>query len=68
VEAEGDPTIAEDGRVPVRIAITAGPLYHFDDVTVSGLDHLRPSFVRKRFSNLKGKTLQPDVLDEKFGR
>jgi outer membrane protein assembly complex protein YaeT len=66
VEAEGDPTIAEDGRVPVRITITAGPLYHFDDVTVSGLERLRPSFVRKRFSNLKGKTYSPDVLDEKF--
>jgi outer membrane protein assembly complex protein YaeT len=66
VEAEGDPTIAENGRVPVRITITAGPLYHFDDVTVSGLDRLRPSFVRKRFSNLKGKTYSPDVLDEKF--
>jgi len=66
VEAEGDPTIAEDGRVPVQITITAGPLYHFDDVTVSGLDRLRPSFVRKRFSNLKGKTYSPDVLDEKF--
>jgi len=66
VEAVGDPTVADDGRVPVQITVTAGPLYHFDDVTVSGLDRLRPSFVRKRFSNLKGKTYSPDVLDERF--
>ena len=66
VEADGDPTIAENGRVPVQITVTAGPLYHFDGVTVSGLDRLRPSFVRKRFTNLNGKTYSPDVLDEKF--
>lgn len=66
VEALGDPTVAEDGRVPVQVTISAGPLYHFGDVSVSGLDRLRPSFVRKRFSSLSGKTYSPDVLDEKF--
>lgn len=66
VEATGDPTVASDGRVPVQVTISAGPVYHFGDVTVSGLDRLRPSYVQKRFSSLSGKTYSPDVLDEKF--
>jgi outer membrane protein insertion porin family len=66
VEATGDPTVAEDGRVPLQVAISAGPIYHFGDVTVNGLDRLRPGFVLKRFSSLNGKAYSPDVLDEKF--
>ena len=66
VEAIGDPTVASDGRVPVQVVISPGPVYHFGDVTVSGLNRLHPSFVTKRFSNLSGKTYSPDVLDEKF--
>ena len=66
VEATGDPTVAEDGRVPVQVSISAGPVYHFSGVNVTGLDRLRPSFVEKRFSSLDGKTYSPEVLDEKF--
>ncbi|HET9419280.1 MAG TPA: BamA/TamA family outer membrane protein [Chthoniobacterales bacterium] len=66
VEATGDPEAAVKGRVPVQIAIAAGPLYHFGDVTVSGLSRLRPSFVTRRFRNLAGQTYSPEVLDEKF--
>jgi outer membrane protein insertion porin family len=66
VEATGTPEAAVDGRVPVQVAISAGPLYHFGDVTVSGLERLRPSFVTKRFRNLAGKTYSPEVLDERF--
>src|SRR6266446_5180250 len=56
VEATGTPEEAVNGRVPVEIAVSPGPLYRFDGVTVSGLQRLRPSFVTKRFSNLAGKT------------
>ena len=66
VEATGAPEEAVNGRVPVEIAIAAGPLYHFDGVTVSGLDRLRPGYVTKRFSKLSGQTYSPDVLDERF--
>lgn len=66
VEAVGDPEAADDSHVPVQVTVLAGPLYHFGDVTVSGLDRLRPSFVKKRFSNLTGKTYSPDALDERF--
>ena len=66
VVATAAPDQAVNGRVPVQIAIAAGPVYHFDGVTVSGLNRLRPSFVVKRFSNLRGKTYSPDVLDERF--
>lgn len=66
VEATSDPAAASDGRVPVQIAVSAGPLYRFGDVSVSGLDRLRPSYVEKRFTRLKGQIYSPEVLDEKF--
>src|SRR5438309_296451 len=66
VEATGAPEEAIDGRVPVEIVISSGPIYRFDGVTVSGLERLRPSFVTKRFSKLTGQTYSPDVLDERF--
>lgn len=66
IDASGEPAAASDGRVPVQVVVAAGPVYHFGEVTVSGLDRLRPSFVAKRFSSLSGKTYSPDVLDEKF--
>src|SRR5216110_1345436 len=66
VEAAGAPEEAVNGRVPVQIVVSPGPVYHFDGVTVNGLQRLHPSFVRKRFTRLSGKTYSPDVLDERF--
>src|SRR6266568_3725271 len=66
VDATAAPDEAANGRIPVQVVIAAGPVYHFDSVTVSGLDRLHPSFVVKRFSKLEGKTYSPDVLDERF--
>ena len=66
VVATGAPEEAVNGRVPVQIVISAGPVYHFDGVTVSGLTRLHPGFVTKRFTRLRGKTYSPDVLDERF--
>lgn len=66
VEANGAPEEAVNGRVPVEVSISTGPVYHFDGVTVNGLQRLHPSFVTKRFTKLDGKTYSPDVLDERF--
>lgn len=66
VTATGAPEAASDGHVPVQVAISAGPLYHFDGVSVSGLQRLRPSYVTKRFARLRGKTYSPEALDERF--
>jgi outer membrane protein assembly complex protein YaeT len=66
VVADGAPDEAVNGRVPVHIIVSPGPVYHFDGVTVTGLRRLRPSFVTKRFTRLEGKTYSPDVLDERF--
>lgn len=62
----GEPETATNGRIPVRVAITPGPVYKFGTVFVNGLTRLNPNFVRKRFTPLMGKTYSPDVLDEKF--
>ncbi|MDB6148134.1 MAG: hypothetical protein JWO45_1798 [Spartobacteria bacterium] len=65
-EANGDPTTAKDGRVPVQVVVSPGPIYHFGETSVTGLKRLRPTFVSRRFQSLEGKTYSPDVLDEKF--
>ncbi|HEY4284291.1 MAG TPA: BamA/TamA family outer membrane protein, partial [Chthoniobacterales bacterium] len=66
VEATGSPESAAGDRVPVQIAVSAGSIYHFGDTIVTGLDRLRPSYVKRRFDSLQGKTYSPDVVDEKF--
>jgi outer membrane protein insertion porin family len=66
VEATGEPEEAVNDRVPVQIAVAAGPVYHFDGARVTGLNRLHPSYVIKRFNKLSGKTYSPDVLDERF--
>src|SRR5204863_6465990 len=66
VDATAAPDEAVNGRVPVQITVEAGPIYHFDGVTVSGLTRLHPSYVVKRLNKLSGKTYSPDVLDERF--
>ncbi len=66
VEAAGEPAAANGGRVPVRVTISPGPVYYFDDSTVTGLQRLRPGFVTKRFNKLSGKKYNPAIVDEKF--
>jgi outer membrane protein assembly complex protein YaeT len=66
VDATGNPEAAKNGRVPVFVSVTPGPLYHFDGVTVTGLQRLRPSYVTRRFSKFSGKTYSPELVDEKF--
>src|SRR6266700_4635876 len=66
VDATAAPEEAVNGRVPVQVAITAGAVYRFDGITVTGLDRLHPSYVVKRFSKLRGEIYSPDVLDERF--
>jgi outer membrane protein insertion porin family len=66
VDATGNPESATNGRVPVFVSVTPGPLYHFDGVTVQGLQRLRPSYVTRRFSKFSGKTYSPELVDEKF--
>ena len=66
VVADGTQDAAVNGRIPVHIVVSPGPVYHFDGVTVTGLQRLRPSFVTKRFTRLEGKTYSPDALDERF--
>jgi outer membrane protein assembly complex protein YaeT len=62
-----DPTAAVNGHIPVEVAVSPGQLYHFSgEVFVNGLTRLRPGFVSKRFTKLKGKTYSPEVLDERF--
>src|SRR5205814_4357055 len=64
--ANGTPDDSANGRVPVDITISPGPVYYFDGVTVSGLDRLRPSYVVKRFTRLEGKAYSPEAIDVRF--
>jgi outer membrane protein insertion porin family len=66
VDATGNPEAATNGKVPVVISVTPGPLYHFDGVTAKGVERLRPSYITRRFSKFSGKTYSPELVDEKF--
>ncbi|HEY1769819.1 MAG TPA: BamA/TamA family outer membrane protein [Chthoniobacterales bacterium] len=66
VEATGDAALAIGGHVPVRVTVTAGPVYYFDGVTVTGTRQLRPSYLTNRFNRLHGQPYSPDVLDKQF--
>jgi len=66
VDATGNTEAATNGRVPVFVSVTPGPLYHFDGVQVTGLQRLRPSYVTRRFSKFSGQTYSPELVDEKF--
>jgi outer membrane protein assembly complex protein YaeT len=66
VDATGNPPTAINGHVPVVVSITPGPLYHFDGVTVKGLERLQHSYLERRFSKFTGKTYSPELVDERF--
>jgi outer membrane protein assembly complex protein YaeT len=66
VDAVGAPDAAQGGHVPVRVTVASGPVYYFDDASVTGLQRLKPAYVTNRFRKLKGKPYSPDVIDEKF--
>ncbi len=66
VDAAGDPTLAINGKVPVRVTVQPGPVYYFDGVTVTGTRQLRPSYLKNRFKDLRGKPFSPEVLDKRF--
>ena len=66
VNAVSDPSLAIQGRVPVRVTVEPGPVYYFDGVTVKGTKRLRPSYLVNRFKRLRGRAYSPETLDQKF--
>lgn len=66
VDAVGSPAAAEGGHVPVTVTVNPGPLYHFDGVTVTGLQRLRPSYLERRFSKFRGRVYSPELVEERF--
>lgn len=55
-----------DRQVGATFAVTPGPLYRFDGVTVTGLDRLKPAFIENRFRQLHGDVYSPEALDETY--
>lgn len=66
VKMESDPKQHVNGRVPVRFTVHPHHLFRFNGITVQGLDRLRPDFLPKRFSKLKGQIYDPAKLDETY--
>ncbi len=66
VDAVGDPTLAVNGKVPIRITIDPGQVYYFDGVTVKGTRQLRPSYLVNRLKKFRGQPYSPETLDKKF--
>ena len=66
VDAVGDPSLAINGRVPVRVTIEPGQVYYYDGITVQGTRQLRPSYLVNRFRKYRGRPYSPETLDKKF--
>lgn len=66
VVANSDPLNAKRGVVPVQISIQSGDVYHFGNVTVSGLQKLHPSFIHNRFRGLKDEVYNPETLAKTY--
>jgi outer membrane protein assembly complex protein YaeT len=61
-----EPAPAVNGLVPIRFMVEAGPLFHFDGVTQTGLSKLRPSFLEHRFASLRGQVYDPEKVEERY--
>ena len=68
VDATGDPRRRAVGGCRCGSTISPGPVYYFDDSTVTGLQRLRPGYVTKRFSKLSGKKYDPESRGRKIPR
>jgi len=66
VDAVGEPTLAINGHVPVRVTVDPGQVYYFDGVTVKGTRKLRPSYLVNRLKKFRGRPYSPETLDKKF--
>ena len=66
VDVQSDPKTAVDGKVPVLFNVESGAIYRFGGVSEEGLDRLSARFLPDRFSTLKGKFYNPELLDAKF--
>jgi outer membrane protein assembly complex protein YaeT len=66
VDAVGDPSLAVSGKVPVRVTLEPGAVYHFDGVTVKGTQKLRPSYLARRFRKFRGRPYSPEAIDKRF--
>ena len=65
VDAVGDPTLAVQGRVPVRVTVDPGPVYYFDGITVQGTRKLRPNYLVNRFRKFRRPALQSRAAGQK---
>jgi outer membrane protein insertion porin family len=69
VTAESDPALADaSGRVSARFVVAPGPLYRFDGTRITGVDRLKPQYLRNRFRKLSGQVYDPEKLDEVYQR
>jgi len=66
VEASSNPETAINGIVPADFKVVTGNVYHFGSIHETGLDHLNPGFLKKRFARLEGEIYNPVKLDETY--
>lgn len=66
VKAVWDKANSKAGRVSVHFEIKRGAQYHIGNINVRGTDRLRPEFMQRRFSDLKGDVYDPARVDEKY--
>ena len=64
VDAVGEPNLAINGHVPVRVTVDPGQVYYFDGVTVKGTRKLRPSYLVNRLKKFRDQPYSPETLDK----
>ena len=58
----------EQGQVPVRIRVNAGPEYRFQGFEFKGLRRTQPDWLRSRLESLQGQPFHPEKLEAKTRR
>lgn len=66
VQANGDPTEAKDGVVPITIQLQPGIKYFFDGVAVTGNSGVKTAFIQRRLASLSGQAYDPARVDRGF--
>ena len=66
VEANGAPEEAVNGRVPVDVSISTGPVYHFDGVSCDRVAAAASQFCDQTIHNIGGENVQPGCSRRKI--
>ena len=66
VDATWDKAKAAAGRVNVDFKIERGAQYRVGNITIRGVNRVRPRFMERRLAGLRGEIYNPEEVDERY--